>query len=136
MGPQQIILANEPRLLRKLLRRALEKVPGLRVVGEVANLDELPRAVEQANPQWMVVPLWQPGGLPGAIKAILSEHPSLRVMGMAANGSSVAIKQAGSKETPLRNLSLDDLLAILLGGSLKPGRSSGSSDCQEPARGR
>jgi DNA-binding NarL/FixJ family response regulator len=136
MGPQQIILANEPRLLRKLLRRVFEKVPGLRVVGEVANLDELPEAVEQANPQWMVVSLWQPGGLPGAIKAILSEHPSIHVIGMDANGSAIAIKRAGSKETPLRNLSLDDLLSIFLGRSLRPGKLPGPTDCQAPAKGR
>jgi DNA-binding NarL/FixJ family response regulator len=115
MKLQQIILANEPPLLRRLLRRALDKAPGLQVVGEIAELTELRDAVEQTDPQWMVVSLWQQGRLPDAIKSILAEHPSINVMGMATNGSAIAIKRAEFPERPLRNLTLSDLIAVLQG---------------------
>jgi DNA-binding NarL/FixJ family response regulator len=115
MEPQQIILANEPRLLRKLLARVFEKVPGVKVVCEVGDLAELPEAVEQTEPHWMVVPLWQQGRLPDVVRSILVEHPSIKVMGMAANGSAIAIKRPETQERPLTNLSLGDLLALLRG---------------------
>lgn len=115
MEPQQIILANEPRLLRKLLARVFEKTPGVKVVCEVGNLAELPSAVEQTDPQWMVVSLWQQGKLPDVIKSILVQHPSIKVMGMAANGSAIAIKCPEAQERPLSDLSLSDLLAVLRG---------------------
>ena len=115
MEPQQIILANEPRLLRKLLARVFEKTPGVHVVCEVSDLAELQKAVDQTDPQWMVVPLWQKGRLPGIIKSILVQHPSIKVMGMAANGSAIAVKRPEAQERPLADLSLSDLLAVLRG---------------------
>jgi DNA-binding NarL/FixJ family response regulator len=115
MERQQIILANEPRLLRKLLARVFDKASGVQVVCEISDLAELPDAVERTDPQWMIVPLWQQGKLPGVVKSILAQHPSIKVMGMAANGSAVAIERPGTQEQPLRNLSLGDLLAVLRG---------------------
>ena len=115
MEPQQIILANEPRLLRKLLARVFEKTPGVNVVCEVGDMSELPKAVDQTDPQWMVVSLWQKGNLPDIIKSILVQHPSIKVMGMAANGSAIAVKRPEAQEDPLTNLSLGDLLRVLRG---------------------
>jgi DNA-binding NarL/FixJ family response regulator len=115
MKPQQIILANEPRLLRKLLARVLEMTPGVNVVCEVGSLAELPDAVEQTDPQWMVVSLWQQGKLPEIVKSILAQHPSIKVMGMAANGSAISIKRPEAQERPLTGISLTELLALLRG---------------------
>jgi DNA-binding NarL/FixJ family response regulator len=115
MERQQIILANEPPLLRKLLRRVLDKAPGLQVVSEIADLAELEDAVEKTDPQWMVVSMWQQDRLPDAVKSILAKHPSINVMGMAANGSAIAVKRAACPERPVCDLSLGDLLAVFRG---------------------
>jgi hypothetical protein len=113
MESQQIILANEPRLLRTMLRSVFEKAPGFQVAGEIDDLEELPEAVAQTSPQWMIVSLWPPGRMPAAIESILAEHPSVSVLGMAPNGSAMVIKHANAPERPLVDVTLERLFAVL-----------------------
>jgi DNA-binding NarL/FixJ family response regulator len=113
MKPYRVILANQPRLLRSLLRRVLQKSADMDVVGEVTDLDNLPPKVEQTNAQWVIVSLWRNGDFPEAFRSLLVKHPALCLLGLAADGSQAIIRCPGAAEFAVSNLSLESLFAAL-----------------------
>lgn len=113
MQTSRVILANEPRLLRGLLRHVIAGAPGLQVVGEVVDLEDLSSLAGQIEAQWVIVSIWPEGLLPSAVRSLLVEHSTLCILGIAADGSQAKIACEGSTEDLRDGLSLDDLLAIL-----------------------
>jgi hypothetical protein len=115
MGTHQIILANEPRLLRGLLSCVLSKQPRLDVVDEVEQVDRLPAAVERENAEWVVVSLWPDGDIPDSLVSLLQEHASLSLLGIAGDGSEVRIVGPELSEERLGDVSLAHLVAVFRG---------------------
>lgn len=113
MERRRVVLANQPRLLRGMLKRVLAREPGLRVVGEVTNQTKLSSLVQGTKAQWVIVSLWTEGVAPNAVRALLMENSSLCVLGMAQDGSRVSILRKGASEEIRSGPSLDDLIAIL-----------------------
>jgi hypothetical protein len=113
MQTNRVILANEPRLLRGMLRRALARTPGLEVASEVTDLADLSPLVNRSEAQWVIVSIWPKGSLSGAVQSLITEHPALCILGMAADGSQARIICPGFTEETRHGLSLDDLIAIL-----------------------
>jgi hypothetical protein len=113
MKSSHVILANEPRLLRGMLKRVLNRVPDLEVVGEVTDQALIRSLVKETDAQWVIVPFWSDGKEPHAIQDLLAEYPTVSVMGLTADGSRAKIKQAGKPEESLPGLSLEDLVGAL-----------------------
>jgi hypothetical protein len=113
MQTSRVILANEPRLLRGLLRRVIARTPGLQVVGEAMDLSELSSLVNQYGAQWVVVSMWSQEMALNVVQSLLIDQPTLSVLGLAADGSTAKIARRGSVNT-YEDLSLDELLAIML----------------------
>jgi DNA-binding NarL/FixJ family response regulator len=113
MKSYRVILANQPRLLRSLLRRVLRNAGDIDVVGEVTDLESLPPEVEQTDAQWVIVSLWRNGDFPDALRSLMVEHPALCLMGLAADGSQAIIRCPGSAEIAVSSLSLESLFAAL-----------------------
>lgn len=113
MEPCRILLADVPRFLRQMLKQALEKDPRLQIVGEVAKPFDLPQAIQQTRPDWVIVSLPADGNLPPAIETFLSAHPAVRFLAVAIDGSHVKAKWVEPHETTLDGLSLDELRAVL-----------------------
>jgi hypothetical protein len=111
MQSRQIILANEPRFLRSLFRRAFGKMPKLEVVGELTDLAGLPSMVDQTDAHWVMVSLSSEGKMPGIVDSLLAGYPSVGVVGLAADGSLVKIQRVGLPEGSSSTLSLDELVA-------------------------
>jgi hypothetical protein len=128
MQPVQVILANEPRLLRGMLSRAINHTVGLEVVGEITDLAELLSTVAKSGARWVIVSLWPPDRVPSEVEAILDKNPSICVLGIAADSSQVRIRCAQSPENVLEGPSLDDLLWTLrhpiaaAGNGTRPGQ--------------
>ncbi|HZD55371.1 MAG TPA: hypothetical protein VE136_01510 [Anaerolineales bacterium] len=113
----RIILANEPRLLREMLKRVFLKRLDLEVVAEVSNLSHLSEIIDRTRPQWVVVTLLPNGGLPGYAHGLPALYPRVGIVAVAGDGSRVKVKSGDAFERDLEGISLDDLLAIL-GSSL------------------
>jgi hypothetical protein len=99
-----------------MLKRALARAPGLQVAGEVTDPAKLSSLIQQTNAQWVIVSLWSEGLVPGAIESLVTEHSSVCILGVAADGSQARIKRAESPEEELHNLSLGKLIAVLSEG--------------------
>ena len=115
MQTSRVILANESRLLRGMLRRAISRSAGLRVVGEVTDPANLSALLNQTEAQWIIVSIWPEGLLPGTFRSLLMNHSSLCILGMASDGSQAKILCGDLTQETRDGLSLDDLIAILQG---------------------
>lgn len=137
--PSRIILANETRLLREMLRRAIARSPYLQVVGEVTDRANLSSRVEETDAQWVIVSLLPDGGIPETAETLLMENPSVAILAVAPDGSqlrvgwtepcekAIAVAPDGSPvklrwtethEKLLEDLSLEELITVLRKGSL------------------
>jgi hypothetical protein len=116
MQMRQVILANQPRLLRGMLKRVIAKTPDLQVVGEAANPAELSSIIEQTSACCVIVTLWPEGLMPSALESLLMERSSVCILGVAPDGSQARVKRSESPEENLRNLSLGKLIAVLREG--------------------
>lgn len=135
----RIILAVESRLLREMLRHAIDKSPHLQVVGEAKDGSDLVTLVEQRDAEWVVTSLQPDGCLSRTTIELLNVEPSVSVLAVASdgsevrlgwsdpkreviaegsNGKSVELKWTQPNQEPLEDLSLDDLIAVLRKGEL------------------
>jgi DNA-binding NarL/FixJ family response regulator len=113
MSEQRIILANSSRLLREMLNRILLKAEHLKVVQEVTDHNDLPAIIEQREAEWILMSLPVDGQLPEWTKTFLRDHPRMRIMTFAPDGSWVRMKWLEIHEERLTDLSLQDLIHIL-----------------------
>lgn len=119
MSEQRIILANGSRLLHEMLNRILIKTGNLRVVQEINNHEHLPTAIETSDAEWVIMSLPADSSMPEWVDNYIVDHPHVRFMAVAADGSWVKTKWLESHEEELDNLSLRDLIHIL-GGIMNP----------------
>lgn len=126
MQVRRVILANESRLLRGMLKHAIDKAPGLEVVGEIADVTMLPSAVERTHPHWAVVSLSPDGGVPEIADRVLSRDSSVSILAVTVDGSLAKVKRVARPEQILGRLSLEQLISILvqngMGSEGEPGR--------------
>ncbi len=127
MQSHRIIIANKQRLWREMLRRVIEKLPDLKVVGEISDWEELPEALEQSKAEWVIVSLDANGTMPDCIKSLLAGHPTVRVLALDANGSEVKMRWVEAHEKDLNDLSLGALITALR--SQSPWESSVQNIC-------
>ena len=119
MSEQRIILANGSRLLHEMLSRILFKTGNLRVVQEITNHEYLPNAIEKSDAEWVIISLPADSTMPNWVDDYIVDHPHVRFMAVAADGSWVKTKWLERHEEELDNLSLRDLIRIL-GGIMDP----------------
>jgi hypothetical protein len=119
MRKQHIVLANGSRLVHEMLKRILLKTENLEVVQEVANHKRLPAEIENSDAEWVILSLPVESNLPEWVDTYIIEHPSIRFMAIANDGSWVKTKWLEYHEEELNNLLLRDLIHIL-GGVVEP----------------
>lgn len=108
----RVVLANDSRLLREMLKRVINKVPGLHVVEEIGDLARLMPAIRRTDPTWAVVSLSADGSMPEVTNTALQEHP-MHILGLKADWSRAKVKSLSYHEKDLGHLSLGDLIDIL-----------------------
>ena len=113
MQTSRVILANESRLLRGMLRRAISRAAGIQVVGEVTDPANLPALLNKTEAQWVIVSIWPDGLLPGVVRSLLVSNSSICILGMASDGGRAKIVCGDLVQKTRDGLSLDDLIAIL-----------------------
>ena len=119
MSEQRIILANGSRLLRQMLNRILIKTNNLKVIQEITNHDKLQSAIKSTDAEWIIMSLPVSSTIPEWIDNYIIDHPHMRFMAVADDGSWVKTKWLETHEEELGNLSLRDLI-LILGGNMEP----------------
>lgn len=119
MDAKRIILADGSRLLREMLQRVIYKADNLEVVQEVTNYEDLPSAIEQFSPEWVIMSLPSDHVIPDWVDIYITNHPSVRFLAVATDGSKIKMKWLEPHEKDLSDLSLKDLIHILEGDPQK-----------------
>ncbi len=113
MATKRVILANNSRLLREMLRHVINKGDNLEVVQELLNQEEIPAAIERFAPAWVIASLPASNGKPGWINDCIADHPSVRFILLSSDNANIKMKWQASDEADLTNLSIKDFIYIL-----------------------
>lgn len=62
MNTMNVLVADDSALVRERLRTMLAEVPGVRLIGETANVEETIRALQAVRPDVTILDIKMPGG--------------------------------------------------------------------------
>jgi DNA-binding NarL/FixJ family response regulator len=110
---QSIILLDNSRLVRDMLRRVINKAPGLKIVAEVEDLSEYPDIARQTSADWTILLLDPDEEVPAVVEEVLNRLTLMRLLVMAVDGSQVRMRWTEPHEKSLDDKNLEDLLTIL-----------------------
>ena len=112
---QKVLLVNGSRFLREILRRVFEKSVDFTVVGEIDYSQNLSTNIRETAADWVVVSLPPGSKLPDHFKTLmLTEFPTIRVMGISADGSEVRVEWVGVREKDFHGLTLAGLQKLFI----------------------
>jgi DNA-binding NarL/FixJ family response regulator len=113
MPRKRIILANDSRLLREMLHRVINKAPHLEVVQELANHEELPSAIDQLDPEYVILSVPDNRNEQNWIITCMANHPLTRFVFLSPESSTIKLIWPARYEEDLTNLSLKGFIDIL-----------------------
>lgn len=113
MSTKRVILANSSRLLRELLHHVIDKADGLEVVREIPNREELPSAIADLEPEWVIVSSPHEEPTRGWLRACLEQYPSVRFVVLSPDNTRIKLTAQAVSEEDLTNLTLHEFIHLL-----------------------
>ena len=123
---KRIVLVDGSRLLRGMLKRAIERDLQLYVVAEVDKMEKFPSVIQHANADWIFLMIPPGKTIPEIIDHTLQEHPELRLLVMSTDGSRVRMRWIETHETSLDQKNLKEIMNILRENGNKVNLEKGS----------
>src|SRR5690348_473973 len=108
-APIRVLIADLPRTLVEVVTRLMEQQPDMALVGQVEGPVDLLLAVRRGVDVVMLGAA-QVEPPPGVCSHLLSEHPDLRIVVLAASGDTAAIYWLGLRRQRLAEVSSTDLV--------------------------
>jgi DNA-binding NarL/FixJ family response regulator len=95
MAGYHIVLAEDHREFRRLLRQEVERAEDLRVIGEAEDGQELLELLEEVNPDLIILDISMPnlGGLEAA-QRLKQSHPQVKVLFLSMHKKQAYVQQA------------------------------------------
>ena len=79
----RVLVANRPRLMRELLLATIADQPDIEVIGEVSNEQELITAIEESQPDVLIVALDPREDRATQCGFLLGRYPKMRILALA-----------------------------------------------------
>jgi AmiR/NasT family two-component response regulator len=79
----RVLVANRPRLMRELVLATIADQPDIEVVGEVRNESELIEAIEESQPDVLILALEEAEKRVAQCGFLLGRHPQMRILALA-----------------------------------------------------
>jgi len=83
MNRIRVLIANQPRLMRELIRTTIADQPDIEVVGEVGRQEDLTEAVAQTRPDVLIVPMDDRNKFPAQCGFLLGRYPEMKILALA-----------------------------------------------------
>ncbi len=113
MSEVRVLLADDHAIVRAGIRKALDRLPNLVIVGEVGDGPALFEALDQTHPDCLLVDVTMPEFDPvTAIRQIRDDHPVMKILVVSAYDDDIYVQgllSAGVDGYLLKNQSLRDL---------------------------
>ncbi len=113
MKTRRIVLANESRLLRKMLKCVIDKSSSLEIVGETQQFSEIKRLAEKHNAHWVIVTLSSTGDIPDQINNLLIPDSAISILAISNKGEKAKIRWVDLHEETYIDWSLEEMLTLL-----------------------
>lgn len=113
METRRIVLANESRLLRKMLKCVIDKSSSLEIVGETQQFSEIKRLAEKHNAHWVIVTLSSKGDIPDQINNLLIPDSAISILAISNKGEKGKIRWVDLHEETYIDWSLEEMLTLL-----------------------
>jgi DNA-binding NarL/FixJ family response regulator len=97
MKPIRVLVANRPRLMRELVISTISDQPDIVIVGEVQEEAGIVDAIQQTQPDFLIVALTRRDRLPEYCQSILQSHPQLKIIAIAPQRNSTVFYWASLK---------------------------------------
>jgi DNA-binding NarL/FixJ family response regulator len=120
MDEIRVVLGNQTRLLRDLLRRSIRKIEGIKIVGETQRVEKLPAVVKDKRADWVILSLPQDESIPEVFHDLAALEEELSLMAISNAGDKVIIRRIEVQEESYQKFSLEDLGAVLRGEAAVP----------------
>jgi DNA-binding NarL/FixJ family response regulator len=79
----RVLVANRPRLMRELVTATIADQPDIEVVAEVEDESGVEAAVDQIQPDFLIVALDKRDQFPEYCQSILQKHPQIKIIAIA-----------------------------------------------------
>ncbi|MFO7942776.1 MAG: hypothetical protein R6U51_00480 [Anaerolineales bacterium] len=109
----RIVLANESRLLREMLKSVIDKSPSLEILGETQQLSEIKKLAEKHNAHWVFVTLSSTGNIPDQLNDLLIPGSAISILAISNNGEKAKIRWVDLHEETYIDWSLEEMLTLL-----------------------
>jgi DNA-binding NarL/FixJ family response regulator len=106
---KRVILANGARLLREMLHRVIDKADHLEVIQEISDDEALPKAIEEFEPEWVIVS----ASFSDSSYRWIREFPSVGFVFVSPSENIIRMKCPTAYEENYSDLSLRDFIHIL-----------------------
>lgn len=110
---RRILLANGPRLLREIFKRAFQRYPGVEIVGEYRNSGNLAAQIGQLEAHWIIVSLKTNGEFPEFVDHVIKNYPGIGVLAISMDGSKFKARCGELYEEDLTSMTLNDLMDMI-----------------------
>lgn len=112
---QRILLVDGSPFLRDILRRVLEKTTRCSIVGEIEFSENLSDMIRETHANLIIISLPPGSKLPRHFRTLmLTEFPSIRVLGISSDGSEVRLEWVDFHEKDFRGLTFDEFHQLLV----------------------
>jgi two-component system chemotaxis response regulator CheB len=118
----KVLLANDPAILREVLREVIARQPDMEVVGEILDPLGVLLAVKETQADVVVIGL-RDAEEPGLVSHLLAECPYVTVLGLAAQGDTAIIVQMCLWRKEIVDPSEVNILRALRHAVREPGRA-------------
>jgi len=117
MKPYRILLTDDHSLLREAIKKSIEEVPGLKVIGEAGDGVDLMRLLSRTTPDLIILDISMPN-LPGldAAKIIKARNPDIKILILTMHKSGEFLRRAlavGIEGYLLKENALADLVTAI-----------------------
>lgn len=79
----RVLVANRPRLMRELVLEVIADLPDIEVIGEIQNENDLAQAVEEAEPDVLILALDGDDKRVAQCGFLLGRYPQMRILALA-----------------------------------------------------
>ncbi|MBV9342497.1 MAG: response regulator transcription factor [Acidobacteria bacterium] len=114
----RVLVANRPRLMRDLVLATISEQPDIEVLGELEDDSKIIEAVEETQPDFVIIALDRPNERPAICDNLLGHHPRVKVLALAAGQDNSVFFWSDIQSTPIE--SSEQGILNVIRGKTKP----------------